>query len=179
MLHTVWNGLQRRANGWLACLDFDAGDLAFGAEQRFRSVLGDSLQYSNRAESLSHMTKVAALVRDGDRILIVRKEVSGRTEFITPGGKPMDGECQEETLRRELAEELSVKVCEIEWFGWFDDQATFENIPITMDVYEVKIQGTPTPSTEIVELAWIDPNCQGETPLGNLLKRGILPALKR
>jgi 8-oxo-dGTP diphosphatase len=180
VFHTMWNGLHRRANGWLAGLDFDAGDLAFGVKKRFRNILGRCLDSPPSSEASHNMTKVAALIQEGERILVVRKSVSGRNEFIMPGGKPNNGENQEETLRRELTEELSVGIDQIKWFGFFEGQATFENVSMTMDVYEVKLQGTPKPSSEIVELGWINTRCADEQiAVGNLLKRGILPALQK
>jgi len=180
VLHTMWNGLCRRANGWLTGLDFDAGRLAFGGEQRVRAALGEYSDTPSPSESPHGITKVAGLIRDGDRILVVRKNVPGRTEFLLPGGKPEPGESQEETLRRELAEELDVQISGIKWFGWFEDEATFERVPMAMDVYSVETRGTPRPSSEIVELRWITHSYHEDgVVVGNLLERGVLPALDR
>lgn len=180
VLHTMWNGLRRRANGWLTGLDFDAGDLAFGVERRVRSVLGEYLNMPSPPEPSHSTTKVAGLIRDGRRILVVRKNLPGRTEWIMPGGKPAPGESQEETLRRELAEELDVQITGIRWFGWFEDRATFEGTPMAMDVYNVEAQGTPRPSSEIAEIRWISQRYHEEgVVVGNLLSRAVLPALQR
>ncbi len=180
VLHTMWNGLRRRANGWLTGLDFDAGDLAFGVERRVKAVSGKYLDMPSLPERSHSITKVAGLIRDGRRILVVRKNLPGRTAWILPGGKPEPGESQEETLRRELAEELDVQVSGIRWFGRFEDRATFEDVPMAMDVYNVEVHGTPRPSSEIVELRWIgQSNHEEGIVVGNLLKRGVLPALQR
>ena len=180
VFHSIWNGLRRRANGWLTGLDFDAGDVAFGQEPRVRNIVGKAIAVPNQAEVPEYMNKVAGLIRSDRGILVVRKSVSGRAEFIMPGGKPIPGETQERTLRRELHEELDVEVRTIKWFGWFEDEATFEAVPIGMDVYEVEIEGVPRPSSEIVELRWISGTYAEEgTSVGNLLKNGVLPALER
>lgn len=180
VLHTMWNGLRRRANGWLTGLDFDAGDLAFGVERSITAVLGEYLDMPSLPEPSHSTTKVAGLIRDGKRILVVRKNLPGRIEWIMPGGKPAPGESQEETLRRELDEELSLQVTGIRWFGYFEDQATFEGTPMAMDVYNVEVEGTPRPSSEIVEIRWISQSYDEEgVVVGNLLSRGVLPALQR
>lgn len=180
VLHTIWNGLHRRANGWLAGIDFDAGNLAFGAQRRFRTVSGRCIDAPRPPEPSHSFRKVAGLVRDGNRILVVRKNVPGRTEFIMPGGRSEAGESQEETLRREIVEELGVEIDGIKWFGWFEDQATFEGVPMEMDVYDVQLRGSPQPASEIVEIRWIDQNYQQEgIAVGNLLKNSVLPALQR
>ena len=124
------------------------------------------------------MEKVAGLIVQEGRILVARKDVPDRFEWIIPGGKPLPGESQEDTLRREVAEELGAEVREIRWFGWFADQATFEEVPLSMDVYEVTLDREPRPCGEITELAWLDRQYrQNGEVVGNFLERDILPAL--
>jgi 8-oxo-dGTP diphosphatase len=179
-LHTIWNGLRRRSNGWLTGLDFDAGDLAFGGEGRVIALSGEYIHLVSRSAPSHSITKVAGLIRKDGRLLVVRKHPPDRKEFIMPGGKPLPGESQEATLRRELAEELDVQIGGIRWFGWFEEEATFEGVPMAMDVYEVEPQGVPRPSSEIVEIKWINQSYEEEGVfVGNLLSKGVLPALHR
>jgi mutator protein MutT len=52
----------------------------------------------------------AALIRDGDRLLLVRRKAGGDLGgcWELPGGKTDPGERPEEALRRELREELGI-----------------------------------------------------------------------
>jgi hypothetical protein len=55
--------------------------------------------------------KVGALLLDeNSRLLVVRKRSVDRLEYIMPGGKQNPGETDEETLSRELREELGITV---------------------------------------------------------------------
>jgi 8-oxo-dGTP diphosphatase len=60
------------------------------------------------------LVAAAALVDRDNRVLIAQrppgKSMAGLWEF--PGGKIAEGETPEQALRRELAEELSIDVCE-------------------------------------------------------------------
>jgi len=122
--------------------------------------------------------KIGAIVVENKKILVVRKEVKGHTEYIIPGGRPEGDETHEQTLRRELYEELNINLSSYKRFGSFTETAVFENIPIFMDVYFVTYEGNPTPKSEIKELVWItkDYKQQG-VELGSVLGRHIIPKL--
>ena len=122
--------------------------------------------------------KIGAIVVENKKILVVRKEVKGHAEYIIPGGRPEGDETHEQTLRRELYEELNINLSSYKRFGSFTETAVFENIPIFMDVYFVTYEGNPTPKSEIKELVWItkDYKQQG-VELGSVLGRHIIPKL--
>ncbi|MGG7176388.1 (deoxy)nucleoside triphosphate pyrophosphohydrolase [Clostridium paraputrificum] len=62
---------------------------------------------------------VAAILKNEDKILIARKRqgksLAGYWEF--PGGKVEKGEKPEESLRRELMEEMNIKIEVLEYVG--------------------------------------------------------------
>ncbi|MBI2499650.1 NUDIX domain-containing protein [Candidatus Woesearchaeota archaeon] len=121
--------------------------------------------------------KVGAIVlNDKKQLLVVRKKFKDRTEYIIPGGRQEKNENDYETLARELLEELGVKVISKEFFGKFNEQAIFENIPLTMSVYRVEIEGVPKPQSEIKEYVWIDKEYGSKgISLGTVLSKHIIP----
>jgi 8-oxo-dGTP pyrophosphatase MutT (NUDIX family) len=95
----------------------------------------------------------AILSENGQRLLVVRKR--GRDVFILPGGQPESGESLDQTLLRELREELGTGVTEMRHLMTVADVAAFENVPLQMEVFSVVLDGEPHPASEIVELAFV------------------------
>lgn len=95
----------------------------------------------------------AVLGSDGRTLLVVRKR--GRDIFILPGGKPEGNESPEQTLQRELCEELGVGAASIIPLMSVVDEAVFESTRLEMDVYRVELDGAPSPTGEIDELAYV------------------------
>ena len=120
--------------------------------------------------------KIAGIVVEDGKVLIVRKE---RTkEFIIPGGGHEVGETHEDTLRRELQEELQVERVTHEPLGVFKDKAIWSNDPLLAHVYLIKITGEPTPSTEIIEHQWVGRDYQERGfKLGSILEFSVIPKL--
>jgi 8-oxo-dGTP pyrophosphatase MutT (NUDIX family) len=55
--------------------------------------------------------------------------------FYLPGGKPEAGECAEQTLNRELSEELGVVPIDLMLLGQVEEIAAVENAPMQMTVF--------------------------------------------
>ncbi len=128
-----------------------------------------------------NITKIGAIIVNEQRqMLVVRKNVPGRTTFIIPGGKPEADETDSETCCRELLEELGVRTVSMTYFGSFSEPSEFESAMVDARIYAVEIAGQPRPSNEIVELAWVDGAsvAQGRD-LGSILSRHVIPELVR
>jgi 8-oxo-dGTP diphosphatase len=99
---------------------------------------------------------VAALVRDGPRVLMSRRRADqpmpGKWEF--PGGKVEPGESPTEALAREVREELG---CEIDVGRIFEVVFhVYDEFDLYMLVYEATIaRGTPR-AVEVAEIAWVE-----------------------
>lgn len=122
---------------------------------------------------------VAAVIRDpAGRVLLVRKRGSGI--LIQPGGKRDAGEASLDTLARELAEELGVRLRaeSARRLGEFEDVAVHEpGLRVRAEVFEVEIEDEPRAQAEIAELVWVDPAAPGAHAIAPLSRDQILPRL--
>jgi 8-oxo-dGTP diphosphatase len=57
---------------------------------------------------------VAALLRRGDAVLLLRQEKRGQAYWLLPGGGVEEGETLEQALRRELLEECDIDVVQLD-----------------------------------------------------------------
>jgi len=93
-------------------------------------------------------------VQDG-RLLGVRTR--GRNRFYLPGGKPEPGETEEETLIREVGEELGLRLTDVR--PAFTVEAPAHGLAVetelTMHCFHARAVGEPRPLGEIEELAWL------------------------
>ncbi|MXS75829.1 NUDIX hydrolase [Microbacterium sp. CSI-V] len=121
----------------------------------------------------------AAVITDGDgRLLLVRK--AGTTAFMQPGGKPEPGETPAETLARELAEEVGLRVepDTLEPLGSFTATAANEpGFAVVADVFRVDIgDQQPIPDAEIAELRWVTAATASGLQIAPLAREYFLPA---
>jgi 8-oxo-dGTP pyrophosphatase MutT (NUDIX family) len=125
------------------------------------------------------MLKIGAIIQDASgNLLVVKKNVPGRNTYIIPGGRPEGAETQMETLERELKEELGVEVTDATPFGTYEERSEFEDVPLVMTVFDVKIAGSPTPQSEIIDLCWIDRNYEDRgISIGSTLANHVVPKL--
>jgi 8-oxo-dGTP diphosphatase len=83
----------------------------------------------------------------------------GKNAYYIPGGKRENGETDEQTLLREIREELNVALQPetLKFLGIFQAQAHghAEGILVKMQCYSGEYTGTITASAEIEEVVWL------------------------
>ncbi|WP_150273919.1 NUDIX hydrolase [Paenibacillus tepidiphilus] len=84
----------------------------------------------------------------------------GKDTWYFPGGKRETGETDEQTLIREIEEELSVRIKpeSIRPFGRFEAAAhgKAEGVNVVMTCLSADYEGELAPAAEIEELGWLD-----------------------
>ncbi|RUR23575.1 NUDIX hydrolase [Legionella qingyii] len=123
--------------------------------------------------------KAGALIFDAQhRVLAVHKRGKPANEYIVPGGKIEPGETDEEALRRELLEELNVRVLSVTPYDEFQAKAIYEDALLVMRTYFVDIERTPVPGNEIDHFVWLDAHFKTSGyQFASILGQQILPRL--
>jgi len=117
-----------------------------------------------------------AVVTDG-RLLVVSKRAAPDV-FYLPGGKPEPGETPEQTLRRELEEELGVRVVEPKLLGHVESVAALEGVPMRLTVFTADLDGDPQPAAELAAMAWLDSVDDFPGRLSPTLTGRVIPLLR-
>ena len=107
---------------------------------------------------MNEVDKIAFIHIVDGKILSTRTK--GRNKFYIPGGKREADETDEETLVREVKEELSVHIIRetISYLGTFKAQSdgATEGVIVKMTCYTAEYNGNLKASSEIEELRWLD-----------------------
>lgn len=104
------------------------------------------------------MIDCACLVaRQGGKLLLVR--VRDNQVWYFPGGKIDPGETPEESLSREVQEELglTIRPASFRHIGTVEGENHDRTATARLRCYEAALPGDPVPAAEISELAWLDP----------------------
>jgi len=98
--------------------------------------------------------KIAAMVIKDNKFLMVRKV--GKDIWTNLGGKPENGEPEEQALMREIKEELNCNSTIIRKIGDISAKAVFDDAIVKLSTYLVELDGTPKISdSELEEFAFI------------------------
>lgn len=120
----------------------------------------------------------ACLMDSAGRLLIVRKR--GTEMFMLPGGKIEHGEAPLDALKRELLEELGLKMepSSLHPLGHFRSRAANEpDHWVEADIFLGEAQSAIEALAEIEALMWLDLNAQHQCELAPLLREQVIPAL--
>ena len=126
---------------------------------------------------LETIVKIGALIFDENNCLLaVHKRGKPMNELIVPGGKMEEKENDEQTLRREIAEELNTNIKTFKYYAQFQAKAIYENKWLIMRTYIVSLDGEPSPSNEIDQLVWLDHEySKSSYQFASILGKQILP----
>lgn len=104
---------------------------------------------------MTQLHKAGALIIKDKKLMIVKPH--GKPFFINPGGKYEAGESTEDCLKRELKEELDVKLISCKHYKTYDiSKAAHSGLPLSLELYHATIEGDPKPSAEIETIEWLD-----------------------
>ena len=101
------------------------------------------------------MVGVGAVVRDGDRILLVRRgREPGRGLWAVPGGKVERGEEMRATARREVEEETGLRI-EVGEPVWVGEVIEADHHIVLIDFAAELIGGELSPGDDADEVRWV------------------------
>lgn len=141
----------------------------------YKTVKTDTIPYKSKKKKRPHHHIGVGIIKNpddnDDRVLIARRPddamLGGLWEF--PGGKQEPGEGLQETVRRELHEELGVVVSIDKPFMKLDH--AYSHFKITLHAYLCKLQkGTPKPQSS-QEIRWISIEKLADVPFPKANRR--------
>ncbi len=129
------------------------------------------------AKEIHH--KSAGIIIKDRKLLMARKY--NEPHFIMPGGRLKEGETPEQTLERELREELGIELVSAKFFKTYEAPHFRErNKIVRMDTFFVEIRGEPKATAEIDEIEWIDSNYKSRgLKVASIDEDYLIPELKK
>jgi ADP-ribose pyrophosphatase YjhB (NUDIX family) len=97
--------------------------------------------------------RIVAIIVKNHKLLLVK---GSEKEYWTPGGKREEGESDLECLKRELSEELNVKIVSAKFFGEYVAPSPYTPSLISEShIYITEISGEIKTGNEIKEHIWM------------------------
>lgn len=107
---------------------------------------------------MKEIDKIALIKIENGQILSTKSK--GKNKYYIPGGKRENNETDEQTLIREIQEELSVEIINesIKYVGTFKAQShgDIEGVIVKMTCYNADYIGEPKANNEIEEIKWLN-----------------------
>ncbi|VVB73506.1 NUDIX domain protein [uncultured archaeon] len=130
-------------------------------------------------KGMKEIHKIAAVVIKDDGFLMVRK--TGKDICTSLGGKPEEGETEEQALVREISEELSCGANVIRKLGDFTAKAVFDDAMVRLSAYLVELKGEPKISDpELEEYAFITKDYKKKgINLPDSIEKQVIPYCKK
>lgn len=142
----------------------DKGFLNTSARQKLvlekspKEVVEALFETVNKKEGSKIIDKIAFIEIKEGKILMTKS--FGKAKFYIPGGKRDSGEKDEETLIREIFEELSVHIAKgsSKYVGTFEAQADgkAEGTKVRLSCYKAKYSGVLKANNEIEKIEWLN-----------------------
>ncbi|OTG95506.1 NUDIX hydrolase [Acinetobacter sp. ANC 3832] len=115
----------------------------------------------------------AVILNEQNQLLLVRKK--NTQFFMQVGGKLESEELPENTMLREIQEEIGGQATIQQFIGRFETLAANEkNHQLVSYVYQVELDQAPKIDAEIAEMKWIDLD-DDQTLLAPLTKEIVIP----
>lgn len=117
------------------------------------------------------MTVVAAVIRQGQRVLLTQR-LPGRPRGLLwefPGGKVEAGETEEVALRREIEEELGLRVAVGQRLGCLRHH--YADLELELSYYDCRILAGKPQALQCRAWAWVAPAEVEEYPLAEADRR--------
>lgn len=119
----------------------------------------------------------AVILNEQNQLLLVRKK--NTQFFMQVGGKLEVNEPPEQTMLREIHEEIGAQATIQQFIGRFETQAANEaNHQLVSYVYQVDLDQVPKIDAEIAEMKWINLD-DDQTLLAPLTKEVVIPWCKQ
>jgi len=120
--------------------------------------------------------KIAGIILKDRKFLAVKEY--DMDILLTPGGRTEENETPEETLRRELKEEIGANLISMKPFGTFSDRTHDNKDDLILETYFAEIEGTLAPNSEIENFFWVNSKfTDPQVSLSIPLEKYIIPKL--